>query len=279
MDYLSAILARKRGEVAARLRHRTQRTHRAPVPAAVSGGRDRGQLAIATLRRKPGALPSVIAEFKRKSPSAGVIRAPERGDVARVVRQYAAAGASAVSVLCDGPGFLGSALDVRRAALATPLPVLFKEFVLDEVQVELAHAMGAHMVLLVVRALPVERLHALVDATLALGMAPVVEAADVDETKVALGTRAQIVGVNARDLRTFKVDVSAAASALALIDQERLAVHMSGIRTPEDLAEIARGCADAVLIGEGLMRAPDPGVRLSELLDGARARLDAAITR
>lgn len=221
------------------------------------------------LRRQPGQLPAAIAEFKRSSPSAGVIRARQRGDVERIARQYVAAGARAVSVLCDGPGFRGSPLDVRRAALATPAPVLFKEFVLDEIQIELARSMGAHMVLLVVRALPAARLHALVEATCAAGMAPVVEAADAAEVRVALATRARIVGVNARDLRTFEVDVDAAGVALSAIPADRVAVHMSGVRTRDDYVQLSRGRADAVLIGEGLMRAADPGQRLRELLGTA----------
>jgi indole-3-glycerol phosphate synthase len=169
-------------------------------------------------------------------------------------------------VLCDGPGFGGTPLDLRRAARTVAVPLLFKEFVLDEIQVELAREVGAHMVLLIVRAMPAEQLQRLVDSVLAHGMEPVVEAADDRELDIALTTRATLLGVNARDLRTFRVDGSAAASAISRIPKDRIAVHMSGIRTPEDFAQVASGRADAVLIGEGLMRAADPAARLREML-------------
>jgi indole-3-glycerol phosphate synthase len=208
----------------------------------------------------------VIAEIKRRSPSAGEIRAHERGDVARIARAYTEGGAAAVSVLCDGPGFGGCVLDLRRATRAVAAPVLFKEFVLDELQLDLARAAGAHMVLLLVRALSTERLNALVRATIERGMAPVVEAADADELLVAIDTGADILGVNARDLRTFRVDKAAAQRALASIPAERIAIHMSGVHTPSDLGEVAAGRADAVLVGESLMRAADPTRKLRELL-------------
>jgi len=270
VDYLTPILARKRSEVARRKRHarRGEQDH-ASVAVRPAADGDRGALAVAVLRRAGSALPRVIAEIKRRSPSAGEIRPRERGDVARIARAYVAGGAAAVSVLCDGPGFGGSPLDLRRAAAAIGAPLLFKEFVLDEVQLEVARATGAHMVLLLVRALPGRRLGELVEATLALGLAPVVEAADRAELDAALATRATLVGVNARDLRTFKVDKAAAQAALAIIPTDRVAIHMSGVHTPDDLAEIARGRADAALVGESLMRAADPAAKLRALLGAA----------
>jgi indole-3-glycerol phosphate synthase len=219
----------------------------------------------------PGGVPKVIAEIKRRSPSAGEIRTREVGDIARIARGYAAGGASAVSVLCDGPGFGGSVLDLRRATQAIDVPVLFKEFVLDKLQIALARVAGAHMVLLLVRALPPDELNALVAEAHASGLAPVVEAADERELQIALGTEATIVGVNARDLRTFKVDPAYARRVLDVIPSERIAVLMSGITSAEQLAELASSRADAVLVGEGLMRAADPGARLRSWLDEARA--------
>jgi indole-3-glycerol phosphate synthase len=149
--------------------------------------------------------------------------------------------------------------------------VLFKEFVLDPVQLSLASAMGAHMVLLLVRALPGRALAALVEATLAQGMCPVVEAADERELELALATAAPAVGVNARDLRTFRVDTERALLALSRVPPGRIAVHMSGVATAEDLARVAESRADAVLIGEALMRAPVPGDRLAALIAQARS--------
>jgi indole-3-glycerol phosphate synthase len=258
LDYLTPILERKRREVARRMRH----SH--PPLTAADG--TRAEFACAALRRPQGGPPRIIAEIKRRSPSAGELRARARGDVARLARAYVAGGAAAISVLCDAPGFAGSPLDLRRAAGAVAVPLLFKEFVLDEVQVALAANTGAHMVLLIVRALTPKRLVELCDATLAAGMAPVVEAASESEVALALKTRATIIGVNARNLQTFRVDAALAHSALAAIPHDRVAVHMSGVHTPADYRLIGRGRADAVLIGESLMRSSDPIEKLREML-------------
>ena len=260
LDYLTPIFARKARENLRRARHAQLR---ARLPAL--GPVERVSAAERALQREPGAGPRIIAEIKRRSPSAGSIRAYERGDIAWLAREYVAGGAAAISVLCDRAGFGGSALDLRRAARSVSVPLLFKEFVLEELQLELATRAGASMALLLVRAMPAQRLHVLCDAALALGIAPVVEAANADEVSVALETRARIVGVNARDLRTFKVDSQGAQQALALIPRERIAVHMSGVRSSDDYRNIAAGRADAVLIGESLMRAERPSDKLREL--------------
>jgi indole-3-glycerol phosphate synthase len=261
-DYLTPILERKRHEVARRQRHAGS-GHAADTLAA---SEPRWPFAHAALRRVPGEAPRVIAEIKRRSPSAGVIRAWSRGDVAGIAREYVAGGASAISVLCDRPGFGGSVLDLRRAARTVGVPLLFKEFVVDELQIALAARAGAHMILLIVRALTRQQLHRLCDAALRCGLAPVVEAADGDEVERALETSATIIGVNARDLKTFKVDPQAAQRALQRIPAEHIAVHMSGIHQADDYRAVAAGRADAVLIGESLMRAPKPSDKLRELL-------------
>lgn len=269
-DYLTPILERKARENVRRKRHlraRASRAAAAPDKGAPAPG-SRAHQACGALRREPGQLPRVIAEIKRRSPSAGVIRPYARGDIRWLTAQYISGGAAAISVLCDRAGFDGSALDLRRAAAAATVPLLFKEFVLDEVQVALARSVGAHMVLLVARALSPERLRALCDAVAAAGMAPVVEAANEAEVDAALSTSARIIGVNARDLRTFRVDVGAAHALLRRIPSERIAVHMSGVRSAADYREVAAGRADAVLIGEGLMRAAHPEAKLREWLEG-----------
>jgi indole-3-glycerol phosphate synthase len=263
-DFLGPIIARKRLEVARRLRHRAW-LDRSIAGTPVDLGR--GERACAALERPLGAAPRIIAEVKFKSPSAGTIRENSAGEAARVAEGYVAGGAAAVSVLADGPGFGGVPLTVRRVTSAVNAPVLFKEFVLDEVQLDLARAVGASMVLLLVRVLPKARLEALVRAVRERGMEPVVEAADAAELDIALATGARIVGVNARDLRSFRVDLEAAARALEVVPSERVAVFMSGVRSAEDLAVVARTRADAVLVGEGLMRAPSPGARLRALLE------------
>lgn len=127
------------------------------------------------------------------------------------------------------------------------------------------------MVLLLVRALSPDALHALVAEAHAAGLAPVVEAADEHELSMALATDATIVGVNARDLRTFRVDPAYARRVLDVIPSERVAVLMSGITAAEQIVALADSRADAVLVGEGLMRASDPGARLREWLERARS--------
>jgi indole-3-glycerol phosphate synthase len=260
-DYLSAILERKRAENARRRRHvaARPRTDRVAEPS-------RGARGIDALRRDEGQPPSVMAEVKFRSPSAGQIRPWSPGEGVRVARGYERGGASVVSVLADGPGFGGSPLLVRRVAEAVRVPVLYKGFVLDPVQIDLAFDVGASLVLLLVRALPDAELRSQVRQIRALGMEPVVEAANAEEVDRALAAGATIVGVNARDLSTFRVDKVAARQCVARIPDERIAVFMSGVVSADDFREVASGRADAVLIGEGLMRAEDPGARLAELL-------------
>ena len=260
-DYLAAILARKRIENERRRRHLGSRPKlgRKAEP-------ERGRRAVEALRRRPGEPPAVMAEVKFRSPSAGEIRPKGPGEAVRVALGYERGGAAVVSVLADGPGFGGSPLLVRRVAQSVRVPVLYKGFVLDPIQVELAFDVGASLVLLLVRALDSSELRALVDRTRDLGMEPVVEAANAEEVDRAIAAGSTIIGVNARDLRSFRVDRRAAATCISRIPQESVAVFMSGVRSAEDFREVAAGRADAVLIGEALMRAEDPGARLHELL-------------
>jgi indole-3-glycerol phosphate synthase len=268
IDHLGLILERKRRENVRRRAHArlwsvTASTH-SDAPS------DRGALALQRLRRPTGGPVRVIAEVKFRSPSAGTIRTREPGVATNIAIQYEAAGASAVSVLCDGPGFGGGVLDLRRAARAIAAPILFKEFVLDPLQVELARAAGAHMVLLLVRALDPVGLREMVAFVLKQGMAPVVEASDDHELEVALATQATIIGVNARDLRTFRVNTEQAQRALMRIPDDKIAVHMSGITSGYDLARVSETSrADAVLVGEALMRAESPGDLLKEWIAAA----------
>jgi indole-3-glycerol phosphate synthase len=260
IDHLASIVERKRSEVARRVR-RADRfvgfAERAPVPRADL---------LAPLRRAPGQLPRVIAEIKLRSPSAGQIRPRVPGELAEIAAGYQRGGAAAVSVLCDGPGFGGAPLDVRRVSARVTVPVLFKEFVLEPVQVDVARAVGASYVLLLVRVLSDRELVRMIREVRARGLEPVVEAADAGELERALATEASIVGVNARDLRSFEVDPGRAGALVDRIARDRIAVFMSGVRTRADLDRVAATRADAVLIGEGLMRDRDPGEKLAELL-------------
>jgi indole-3-glycerol phosphate synthase len=256
IDHLARIVERKRVEVARRVRRAARYEALARARAQPPARWEQA------LRRAPAAAPRVIAEIKLRSPSAGQIRARAAGEVVRIAAAYEAAGAAAVSVLCDGPGFGGSPLDVARVSRRVSLPVLFKEFVLDVVQLDAARAVGAELVLLLVRVLGDGELRDLIEAARARGLEPVVEAADAGELVRALATGASIVGVNARDLRSFQVDSAHAAALVERIPPERIAVLMSGVRSREDFARAAGTRADALLIGEGLMRALDPGAAL-----------------
>lgn len=265
VDLLADILTRKRREIARR--HTHLQICRLDAAARSEQSRSaRADSAYQALYRARGARIKAIAEIKLASPSAGLIRERVSGLVGEIAQAYAQAGASAVSVLCDYPGFKGTPLDLRRVARVVTVPLLFKEFVLDAVQIDLARRSGAHMVLLLVRALSRSELHRLVRETIAQGLAPLVEAADAQELQLALETDARIIGVNSRDLRSFRIDREAAARLVGQIPPGRIAVYMSGISSREDLAGIAATRADAALIGESLMRAPQPGLRLEEYL-------------
>jgi indole-3-glycerol phosphate synthase len=267
VNYLRDIVERKRREVA--------RRRRRPIPGdgceeRVPVDDARLERACAALRRRGSELPRVIAEIKMRSPSAGLIRRRLPGEVASIARAYEAAGASAVSVLCDGPAFGGCPLDVRRVASAVSVPVLFKEFVIDRSQIRLARLLGADMVLLIARILGERELRELAEETARQGMAPVVEIANEEQLRSALSQSAPIIGINARDLTSFSVDPAVAARIVGMVPDDRIKIYMSGVSTREDLARLADTSADAVLIGESLMRAPRPGARLREILDQGR---------
>lgn len=261
---IDAIVERKRREVVRRARRTTGFVR---LAAAAAPTLDPARTLTALRRDDLGTL-RIIAEIKRRSPSAGVIRPWARGDVASIARGYAAAGAAAVSVLADGPGFGGSVLDVRRAARAVSIPILFKEFVVSAVQLDAARAAGASLALLLVRALTPAELATLVRACQARGLVPLVEAAGAHELDAALASGAHAIGVNARDLATFQLDPAGAERALERVPPDRVAVLLSGVATRADLERAIRGRADAVLIGTELMRSEDPGARLRELCGG-----------
>lgn len=261
MNYLESIVARTRREVQRRLRRASaQEVWRRALARAAAP-----RPVLPALQRREGTL-RVIGEIKFRSPSKGKLRERPAGEALRIARSYEEAGAAALSVLADRYDFEGGVLDVRRVAQVAEIPVLFKGFVVDPLQVALARAVGASMVLLIVRALDPLLLAELVDAVHEQGMEAVVEAADLDELERGLSTPARVLGFNARDLRTFVEDSGLAAEGVARIPGDRIAVWMSGIRSPKDLLSVSQSRADAVLIGEGLMTAADPGARLRELL-------------
>lgn len=211
---------------------------------------------------------AVIAEVKRRSPSAGPIR--EDLDPGERAAQYAAHGAAAISVLTDGPYFGGSLDDLQTAARRCPLPLLRKDFILDEVQILEARAAEASAVLLIVRALVRPRLEALLRCAAELDLDALVEVHTRGELDEALEAGANIIGVNSRDLDTFRVDIETAWRLLAEVPKDRLAVAESGIQGRADVVRAAEAGADAVLVGTALSVAPAPDQLLRELGGVAR---------
>jgi indole-3-glycerol phosphate synthase len=207
---------------------------------------------------------SVIAEFKRRSPSAGEIRAGATpGEIAR---DYDEAGAAALSVLTDEPHFGGSLEDLREAHGACELPVLQKDFTVDRYQLYEAAIAGADAVLLIVAALDHDRLAALHDEARGLDLDVVVEVHSEAELEIALTVDAEVIGINNRDLDDFTVDVQTTFELITDVPAGKTVVSESGIADRSTLEELERVGVDAVLIGEVLMRADNPGAKLRELI-------------
>jgi indole-3-glycerol phosphate synthase len=207
---------------------------------------------------------AVIAEVKKASPSAGVIRAAF--DPVRIATAYEAHGAAAVSVLTDVEYFQGSLQYLTAVRAAVGVPVLRKDFILDRYQLLEARAAGADAVLLIAECLPGDRLAVLQREAVALGLQTLVELHDADELPRVLDCGAPVVGINNRDLRTFATRLEHTLDLLRNIPADRTVVSESGIRTHADLVLLGRAGARAVLVGESLMRADDIGAALAALL-------------
>ncbi len=210
--------------------------------------------------------PAIIAEIKQRSPSAGLLlpEAPRR--IEEVARAYRRGGAAALSVVVEQDHFGGDPSWIPRAKAAARLPVLMKDFVLDEVQLDLARSVGADAVLLIVAALSDGELARLRRAARERGLAVLVEAHDAEEVRRALAVSPEAVGVNARDLRTFSVDLAAVESAGREVPSSVLRVAESGVKTAGDVTRLARAGFGAVLVGETLLRSGDGAKALRYLL-------------
>jgi indole-3-glycerol phosphate synthase len=257
VSILEDIVERKRREVA---------VARERVPTAALEGR----LAVAPPVRdffaavsRPGAV-NLIAEFKRKSPSAGEIR--PGAAIEDVVRGYAAAGAAALSVLTDGPGFGGSLVDLEAARIAVPLPVLRKEFVIDRYQVIEARAHGADAVLLIAECLDDCHLRSLYREILDFGMTPLVELHDEENLLRVLDLGATLVGINNRNLKTMVTDLETVLRLRERVPADCVLVAESGIRTRADVERLEAAGVDAMLVGESLLAAADPERAAATLL-------------
>ncbi len=200
---------------------------------------------------------AVIGEVKRRSPSRGVLAAGL--DAVEQARVYARAGAAAVSVLTEPDHFDGSNEDLTSVVEAVEIPVLRKDFILDPAQVWESARIGADALLLIVAILDDRRLGELLAETAACGLAALVEVHDAAEAERALSAGARIVGVNNRDLRSFHVDLGTAKDLAPLLAGASVRIAESGIHDAEQAAEMAEAGYDAVLVGEALVRACDPG--------------------
>ncbi|TBL29714.1 indole-3-glycerol phosphate synthase TrpC [Verrucosispora sp. SN26_14.1] len=213
--------------------------------------------------RQPGV--AVIAEVKRSSPSKGKIA--DIADPAELAGGYAAGGARAISVLTEGRWFGGSLEDLAAVRAAVSIPVLRKDFVVSSYQVHEARAHGADLVLLIVAALEQNVLVGLLERIESLGMTALVEVHDEEEADRALEAGAQVIGVNARDLRTLQVDRSVFERIAPGLPSNVVKIAESGVRGPHDLIRYASAGADAVLVGEGLVTQKSPREAVAELVN------------
>ncbi len=255
--YLDAILDRKRTEVAGLAATTPERELMARLGDAPPA-RD-----FAAALSPRGGPARVIAEVKRASPSAGAISAGLDA-VAQALR-YQAAGAAAISVLTDGPGFGGSLADLLAVRAAVALPVLRKDFTVDAWQLAEARVAGADAALLIAAALPGDLLRRLHDRCGELGLQALVEVHDEAEAERALAAGALLVGVNNRDLRTFAIDLGTSERMVPALPSHVKGVAESGVRSGADARRLRAAGAVNLLVGEALVRAADPGALLREL--------------
>ena len=255
---LDTILEEKRAEVERRknsmpLRELQSRIWDAPAPLDFAK----------RLVRSEAGVPAVIAEVKKASPSKGLIR-PDFDPVA-IARSYEEAGAAAISVLTDEKFFQGSLAYLRQVKQVVSLPVLRKDFIIDNYQVYEARANGADAILLIVAALDRDILADLMNRAAEIGMQCLVEVHNETEMEVALDVYAPVIGINNRNLQTFEVSLDTTARLLPMIPRAKK-ISESGIFTREDMLRLGGLGVDAVLIGEALMREADIGAKLRELI-------------
>ena len=263
-DILKKILAVKAQEVAAAKPAKPFPQLRAEVEQMPSA-RD----FVGAIRVKIAAgLPAVIAEIKKASPSKGVIR--EDFHPAEIAQSYAQHGAACLSVLTDEQFFQGSAEYLQQARAACELPVLRKDFMVDEYQIWQARAMGADAILLIAAALTLSQMKAFETLAHKLGMGVLVEVHDEAELETALQLSTPLIGINNRNLRTFEVNLQTTLDLLTHIAESkkgrgRIVVTESGIFTTEDVKLMRRNQVHSFLVGEAFMRAADPGVELAKV--------------
>ncbi|MCU0240979.1 MAG: indole-3-glycerol phosphate synthase TrpC [Vicinamibacteria bacterium] len=259
---LDRILVRTRE----RVRARQEREDLARVMASAKATPDARGLARKLSQRRHQV--NIIAEFKRRSPSRGAIRAD--GDPALIAREYDSAGAAAMSVLTDEDFFGGSLADLAAARTAVSLPILRKDFVIDAYQIWEAKRAQADAVLLIVAALSHENLRALFAEAKRAGLDALVEVHDRAELDTALALGARLIGVNNRNLKTLAVSLDTSLRLITAIPDETVAVAESGLHSADDIRRLRDAGFDAFLIGEHFMSAPRPGEALATLLREVR---------
>ncbi len=222
---------------------------------------------VGALRASKTGRIGLIAEVKKASPSAGVIR--EDFDPVRIARAYEANGADCLSVLTDERFFQGHDDYLGMIRTAVSLPLLRKDFIVSEWQIYEARALGADAILLIVAALTPAQVAEYQALTHSLGMAALVEVHTEGEMETALAADAKLIGINSRNLKTFVTDLGTVERLAVTVPPDVLLVAESGLRTPADVARVAGAGAKAILVGETLMRAPDIGQAIGELLGPA----------
>jgi indole-3-glycerol phosphate synthase len=259
-DILQRILAVKAEEIARARQRRDLRVIRRDAEAA-----EKPRDFVGALRAKLAAgRPAVIAEIKKASPSKGVLR--DEFDPASIARSYARHGAACLSVLTDEQFFQGRAEDLVVARAASGLPVLRKDFMIDPYQVYEARAMGADCILLIVAALSLVRMREIEALAVSLGMAVLVEVHDRAELDVALQLATPLVGINNRDLHSFKTSLQTSIALAPHVPPERIAITESGIGANQDVVRMRQNGIQTFLIGESLLRGADPGKELEKLI-------------
>lgn len=258
-DILQRILATKRDEVSQAQAQRSL----IEVRRDAEDRRDVRAFAEAIKSKVERDRPAVIAEIKKASPSKGVLRA--HFDPAEIAHSYAANGAACLSVVTDTPYFQGSLQDLVVARASSGLPVLRKDFVVDGYQIFQARASGADAILLIVAALADTQLHDYEAVAAALGMAVLVEVHDRMELERALSLKTTLIGINNRSLRSFETSLQTTLDLLPQVPSDRIVVTESGILSRSDVTRMQNSGVHAFLVGEALMRAPDPGAELARL--------------
>ena len=260
MNILEQIIADKRIEIAERKKIQPLEDLHAQIPTL-----GRRPDFVAALRRVPIGL---IAEVKRRSPSAGAIREPF--DPAGIASEYEASGAQAISCLMDHKYFGGGGAHVSEVRNAGALPMLYKEFVIDPWQIAHARVMGASAVLLIVGALSDEELASFIKEIQTLELQPLVEVHDCGEMQRAVDAGSDCIGINNRNLKTFETTLDTTYALKEMAPPDCMVVSESGIKTPEDVAALKAAGVHAVLVGESLLREASPGDAAKRLMGAPR---------